>query len=140
MQIFNSCFVTCLLSLLFLLIDFSLFSGVAACFIGGSTLHSFGGFGNGCGTKEQCAELVLNNNARIQWKRCQHLIIDEISMIDADYFEKLEYVGFHDFMILVLLNNFLLRIVFRLSFQTCQQYNYFERVSRKLGFLGCPKG
>ncbi|VDD93174.1 unnamed protein product [Enterobius vermicularis] len=68
-------------------------TGVAACFIGGSTLHSFGGFGNGCGTKEQCAELVLNNNARIQWKRCQHLIIDEISMIDADYFEKLEYVA-----------------------------------------------
>lgn len=28
-----------------------------------------------------------------QWKQCQHLIIDEISMIDSEFFDKIEAIA-----------------------------------------------
>ncbi|CAI5441752.1 unnamed protein product [Caenorhabditis angaria] len=69
-------------------------TGVAACQIGGITLHSFAGIGVGSGTEEQCFQLANNQkNIVRQWKQCAYLIIDEISMIDRNYFEKLEYVA-----------------------------------------------
>ena len=68
-------------------------TGSAASQIGGTTLHSFAGIGTGRGTLEHCIQLASRGYKAVQWKKCQCLIIDEISMIDADYFDKLEAVA-----------------------------------------------
>uniref|UniRef100_A0A8R1HMM7 ATP-dependent DNA helicase PIF1 n=1 Tax=Caenorhabditis japonica TaxID=281687 RepID=A0A8R1HMM7_CAEJA len=69
-------------------------TGVAASQIGGITLHGFCGFLPQSSSAEQCVQQVLNQNQMVrQWKRCAHLIIDEISMVDSEFFEKLEYVA-----------------------------------------------
>ncbi len=59
------------------------------------TLHSFAGFGTGTGsTPEQCAEAVRRRKGCAEtWRRCRHLVVDEISMVDGRYFEKLETVA-----------------------------------------------
>ena len=68
-------------------------TGAAACLIGGTTLHQFAGMGTGGGTVDQCIALASRPHKAEQWKRCQCLIIDEISMIEADFFDKLEAVA-----------------------------------------------
>ena len=69
-------------------------TGLAACNIGGVTLHSFGGIGLG---KESVPELVKkisrNAKAKNRWLRTKVLIIDEISMVDGDLFDKLEAIA-----------------------------------------------
>jgi ATP-dependent DNA helicase PIF1 len=69
-------------------------TGLAACNIGGVTLHSFGGIGLG---KEAVPELVKkisrNTKAKNRWIRTKVLIIDEISMVDGDLFDKLEAIA-----------------------------------------------
>uniref|UniRef100_A0A182Q3V0 ATP-dependent DNA helicase PIF1 n=1 Tax=Anopheles farauti TaxID=69004 RepID=A0A182Q3V0_9DIPT len=68
-------------------------TGVAACLIGGTTLHSFAGIGGGEATLPNCYEKASRPNTAQTWRKCKRLIIDEISMIDADYFEKIEAVA-----------------------------------------------
>ncbi|KAI5642096.1 PIF1-like helicase domain-containing protein [Phthorimaea operculella] len=69
-------------------------TGVAACHIGGTTLHAFAGIGDGSGTVENLCEKALKLPQVAQkWRKCKHLIIDEISMVDGAYFEKLEHVA-----------------------------------------------
>ena len=51
------------------------------------------GIGSGSAPLAQCVELASRPSRIRQWKHCQHLIIDEISMIDADFFDKLEAVA-----------------------------------------------
>lgn len=69
-------------------------TGLAACNVGGVTLHSFAGFGLG---KEAVPELVKkikrNQKAKHRWMRTKVLIIDEISMVDGDLFDKLEEIA-----------------------------------------------
>lgn len=69
-------------------------TGLAAVNIDGSTLHSFAGIGLG---REPAAELLKkirrNPKTRQRWIRTKILIIDEISMIDGDLFDKLEQVA-----------------------------------------------
>lgn len=69
-------------------------TGLAACNIGGVTLHSFSGIGLG---KEPAKDLIKkikkNAKARSRWMRTKVLIIDEISMVDGDLFDKLEEVA-----------------------------------------------
>lgn len=66
-------------------------TGLAACNVGGVTLHSFAGIGLG---KEPVAELAKkirrNQKAKHRWMRTKVLIIDEISMVDGELFDKLE--------------------------------------------------
>ncbi len=52
-------------------------TGVAACNIGGVTLHSFAQLAN-----------AMKSAVIDKWKAVTTLIIDEISMIDATYFDK----------------------------------------------------
>lgn len=66
--------------------------GVAACHIGGITLHQFAGIGGGDATLERSVELASKPPTVTIWRRCKHLIIDEISMVDGNYFEKIEEV------------------------------------------------
>jgi len=69
-------------------------TGLAACNIGGVTLHSFSGIGLG---KEEVPELVKkikrNQKAKHRWMRTKVLVIDEISMVDGELFDKLEAIA-----------------------------------------------
>lgn len=69
-------------------------TGLAACNVGGVTLHSFAGIGLG---KEDIPILVKkimrNPKAKNRWSRTKVLIIDEISMVDGDLFDKLEGIA-----------------------------------------------
>lgn len=69
-------------------------TGLAACNVGGVTLHSFAGIGLG---KEDIPILVKkimrNPKAKNRWLRTKVLIIDEISMVDGDLFDKLEGIA-----------------------------------------------
>ncbi|XP_077581199.1 ATP-dependent DNA helicase PIF1 [Stigmatopora nigra] len=68
-------------------------TGVAACHIGGTTLHNFAGIGSGSAPLEQCLELAQRPRVLQHWTTCRHLVIDEISMVDATFFDKLESVA-----------------------------------------------
>lgn len=69
-------------------------TGLAACNIGGQTLHSFAGIGLG---KEDVPTLVKkikrNGKSKNRWIKCQILVIDEISMVDGELFDKLEAIA-----------------------------------------------
>ncbi|KAJ5101938.1 hypothetical protein NUU61_004160 [Penicillium alfredii] len=69
-------------------------TGLAACNIEGVTLHSFAGIGLG---KEAVPELVKkikkNQKARNRWLRTKVLVVDEVSMVDGDLFDKLENIS-----------------------------------------------
>jgi len=69
-------------------------TGLAACNIGGVTLHSFAGIGLGKEPVEQLVKKIKrspkNNN---RWQRTKVLIIDEISMVDGVLFDKLEAIA-----------------------------------------------
>jgi ATP-dependent DNA helicase PIF1 len=69
-------------------------TGLAACNVGGVTLHSFAGIGLG---KEDATELVKkikkNQKAKHRWMRTKVLIVDEVSMVDGELFDKLETVA-----------------------------------------------
>ena len=68
-------------------------TGSAACHIGGTTLHAFAGVGSGVAPLEQCISLASRPHKAAQWRKCRCLIVDEISMVDADYFDKLDAVA-----------------------------------------------
>lgn len=69
-------------------------TGLAACNIGGITLHSFSGIGLG---KEDVSTLVRkikkNQKAKNRWMRTKVLVIDEVSMVDGELFDKLEQIA-----------------------------------------------
>jgi ATP-dependent DNA helicase PIF1 len=69
-------------------------TGLAACHIEGITLHSFAGAGL---AKEPAPELVKkvrrNAKTKSRWQRTKVLIIDEISMVDGDLYDKLEHIA-----------------------------------------------
>ncbi|KAM8850934.1 ATP-dependent DNA helicase PIF1 [Spinachia spinachia] len=68
-------------------------TGVAASHIGGTTLHNFAGIGSGSAPLEQCIELAQRPGVLQHWTSCRHLIIDEVSMVEAQFFDKLESVA-----------------------------------------------
>ncbi|XP_038070007.1 ATP-dependent DNA helicase PIF1-like [Patiria miniata] len=68
-------------------------TGVAACHIGGTTLHQFAGIGSGNHPLPKCIELASRPARKQQWRKCRHLIVDEISMVDGDLFTKLEAIA-----------------------------------------------
>lgn len=68
-------------------------TGAAASLVGGTTLHAFAGIGTGSGSIEQCIRLASREYPAANWRKCQCLIIDEISMIDGEFFDKLETVA-----------------------------------------------
>lgn len=70
-------------------------TGVAACHIGGITLHQFAGIGLGTGTMERCFQLASRGSITSMWRKTKHLVIDEISMVDGDFFDKIEAVARH---------------------------------------------
>ena len=75
-------------------VAFTATTGVAACNIGGVTIHSWGGIGLG---KERIDLLVAKARGRkdlkARWSTTELLIIDEISMLNADIFDLLSKMG-----------------------------------------------
>ena len=69
-------------------------TGTSALIIGGTTLYSFLGIGLG---REGCDFLIRNimknNKIKNRWNDLDILIIDEISMLSAELFDKLEYIA-----------------------------------------------
>lgn len=66
-------------------------TGLAACNIGGITLHSFAGIGLGKDGVENMVKRLKRDRKRLRrWRLTKVLVIDEISMIDGDLFDKLD--------------------------------------------------
>lgn len=74
-------------------------TGVAACNIGGVTLHSFAGVGLGDDSainlllKLQNGRDPTSKGAKSRWVNANVLIIEECSMISAELFEKLDFIA-----------------------------------------------
>jgi len=68
-------------------------TGIAAINIGGMTLHSYAGIGVAEGSEQIVLKKVIFNNAAMKRiKSTDILIIDEISMVSSELFNKLDYV------------------------------------------------
>lgn len=66
-------------------------TGVAAINVGGATLHSWAGIGLGEGTVEELAGMISENpKAAARVRKVKVLAIDEVSMLDADLFHRLD--------------------------------------------------
>ncbi|KAH8997509.1 PIF1-like helicase-domain-containing protein [Lactarius akahatsu] len=69
-------------------------TGIASINIGGTTLHSWAGIGLGEGTAENLSGKIRGTERlRKRWWEVDSLIIDEISMISAGLFDKLEEIA-----------------------------------------------
>lgn len=69
-------------------------TGVSAIVIGGTTLHSYLGIGLGTGSVDDLATKIMKSaKARQRWLSLDVLVIDEISMLSAELFDKLEQVA-----------------------------------------------
>lgn len=69
-------------------------TGLAAVNIGGITINKFSGMGLASGSASSIASRVLKNKQTTErWKRTKVLIIDEISMIEGSFLDKLDYVA-----------------------------------------------
>jgi ATP-dependent DNA helicase PIF1 len=69
-------------------------TGISAILIGGSTIHSFLGIGLGKDSADILYMNILNNRKILKkWKELDILIIDEVSMLSPDLFDKLEYLA-----------------------------------------------
>jgi len=68
-------------------------TGVAACLIGGMTLHSFAGIGLGVQSVKDLVKKIQKKEAlATRWRNCRLLIIDEVSMLSADLFDKVHEI------------------------------------------------
>lgn len=68
-------------------------TGTSAILIGGTTLHSFLGIGLATGTVEKLYHDIMHKKPRKirdRWKTLDVLILDEVSMLSVELFEKLE--------------------------------------------------
>ena len=71
-----------------------LLARIQAFHIGGGTIHSFSGVGLAEGPHEQIVQRVMaNKNLVSKWRDAECLIVDEVSMMDADFFELLNEVA-----------------------------------------------
>ena len=69
-------------------------TGMAAINVGGQTIHSFAGVGLAEGHKDIIINKVLKAKEAVErWQKCQVLVIDEISMLDAYLFQLLDEIA-----------------------------------------------
>ena len=68
-------------------------TGIAACNVGGTTIHQFGGMGRGEGAAETIAKSIDRRDAGNRWRFAKTLIVDEISMVCGETFDKLNAVA-----------------------------------------------
>ena len=69
-------------------------TGIAAINVNGQTIHSWAGVGLGRGDVNDLVKKVRKSIQVTQrWSACQVLLIDEISMLNYELFEKLSTIG-----------------------------------------------
>ncbi|MCE8162947.1 MAG: AAA family ATPase [Candidatus Moeniiplasma glomeromycotorum] len=70
-------------------------TGTGAIIIGGATLHSYLGIGIASNSDKSflLRRILANSKARNHWTKIKVLIIDEISMLEGNLFEKLESIA-----------------------------------------------
>ena len=69
-------------------------TGAAGCNIGGTTLHSYCGIGLGEATLEKTLKDLQKYKDKVaRWKNTDVLIVDEVSMLDPEYFAKINEVA-----------------------------------------------
>ncbi|KAJ1299570.1 hypothetical protein OPQ81_002537 [Rhizoctonia solani] len=69
-------------------------TGISAAHIGGQTLHSFAGVGLGHGDINMLVKRIKQDPvASMRWGKVKVLIIDEVSMVDATWFDQLEEIA-----------------------------------------------
>ena len=69
-------------------------TGIAAVAVGGTTIHRFIGAGLCKGPVDQVVRIVLRSPKAVKrWKETKVLIVDEVSMLDADLLMKVEACG-----------------------------------------------
>jgi ATP-dependent DNA helicase PIF1 len=69
-------------------------TGTASSIIGGKTIHSWGSLGIGNRDANYYSERILASwPKKTKWKKCRVLIIDEVSMLTAQFFELIEEVA-----------------------------------------------
>lgn len=69
-------------------------TGASALIIGGTTLHSYLGIGLGHGTVETLSNKIFESKwYRKRWTDLDCLVIDEVSMLNPDLFDKLENIA-----------------------------------------------
>lgn len=67
-------------------------TGTAALAIGGTTVHSFAGMGLGTAPADELVK-KMKRGPRKNWLNCHVLIVDEVSMISCEFFNKLDFVA-----------------------------------------------
>lgn len=68
-------------------------TGIAALHIGGQTLHSWSGVGLGNKPHDQLMQTIKTKSSKQRWLAVQVLLVDEVSMLDAVLFDKLERIA-----------------------------------------------
>lgn len=69
-------------------------TGLAAVNIGGMTINRFSGINIGMGSVQKLAAQVKRNKTNSErWKRTSVLIVDEVSMIDGRFLDKMDFVA-----------------------------------------------
>ena len=69
-------------------------TGISALLIGGTTLHSYLGIGLGKGSIEAITTNIFKRSyLRKKWNELETLIIDEVSMLSYELFDKLENIA-----------------------------------------------
>ncbi|KAI4306041.1 hypothetical protein L6164_029354 [Bauhinia variegata] len=69
-------------------------TGIAAFALKGQTLHSFAGIGISSDNRQEKLHRILDNKrACRRWINVEALVIDEISMIDAELFDDIDYIA-----------------------------------------------
>jgi len=69
-------------------------TGISALLIGGTTLHSYLGIGLGNQNVQDTVKMIMSRpNIRKRWETLDVLVIDEVSMLSPQLFDKLEEVA-----------------------------------------------
>lgn len=69
-------------------------TGLAACNIGGITVHSFAGIGLGQGDATNLYRKIRRSRKHFKrWETIGVLVIDEVSMLDGDLLDKLDFIA-----------------------------------------------
>lgn len=69
-------------------------TGVSAVLVGGTTLHSYLGIGLGTNSTEKLVKKITSSTFyRARWTKLETLIIDEVSMMPPELFDKLELMA-----------------------------------------------
>merc|ERR1712224_66264 len=69
-------------------------TGIASVLINGVTLHSWAGIGLGNRDLDRLVKKIKNSKKKLErWKKTEILIIDEISLISPQLFDKLEHLA-----------------------------------------------